>query len=64
MADQYQRSDRQARTEEEVHSNGTVTFNVEVTADQPVGTYTGPIIDDKTGRDIGTVSIEITERKP
>ncbi len=48
----------------EVHSNGTVTFNVEVTADQPVGTYTGPIIDDKTGRDIGTVSIEITERKP
>src|SRR5215469_4106310 len=41
--------------------DGVVTYTVTVDANTDVGTYTGPIVDDK-GRIIGNVTIEITQR--
>lgn len=48
----------------ETHSNGTHIYEIHIDPKQQVGMYTGPIIDAKTDRPIGSVTVEIAERKP
>jgi hypothetical protein len=47
---------------DEVASNGTVTVNVKVAPNEPIGTYTGPITDDQTHHIVGIVTVQVSER--